>query len=224
MKYASLCLLAYKRPEFLKRTVNSLLTTDAGFPYELIIHDDGSSDLSLDSYLNGLAVGGNTSYVIKNVGKNRGIERALKACIGVSTGDYIFKLDSDLEFKKGWLAQAVKLLEVSNVGAVGLFDYRNQDPKDKRFHNIMRIVNLPCWESDNFVSCAYGFKRETFEKYGHLMGDDGWHLELHRRGMRLLITRPDVVKNYGFGLERSVWVGKDGKAIKTHKEPLIFER
>jgi glycosyltransferase involved in cell wall biosynthesis len=213
-KIASLCVLAYERPDHLERLIGSLHKVDAGYPYELIIHNDGSGDHKVRDYLHWLGGRKLASIIIENCGQNMGVAKSLKRCIGSSSGDYIFKLDSDLEFiEKDWLKKSVDLLDDETV--LCLLDYRNYDPDDKRFDNIHDKGGY--FISDNFVSSAYGFTKATFDKFGHEMGDDGWHKFLHRQGHRLLITKPDYVRNTGFGID-SVWVG-----ATLHEEPLIFK-
>lgn len=213
MNHASLCILAYERPDHLERMLGSLYSIDSGYPMEIIVHNDGSKDNRVRDYLHWLGQRKLVSYVIENCGPNRGVEKPLKNCIGVSSGDYIFKLDGDLIFtEEGWLKKAVDMIDDKSV--VCLLDYRNYDPEDKRFHNITDKGEY--FESDNFVSSAYGFTRDTYNKWGHEMGNDGWHKFLHRKGYTLKIAKPDMVRNEGFG-ENSVWVGAE-----VSDKPLIY--
>jgi len=214
-KLASIILLVYKRPEFLTECLNSLFSVDAGYPYELIIHNDGSNRGEIELILSAFAKH-RASYILTNCGNNRGIENAVRCGIGVSSGDYLFKVDADCVFKEGWLKPAIERLEDNKVGAVALIDYRRYDPKDIRFHNITEKDGY--LESDNFVSSAYGFTRDIFNVWGCCMKHDGWHKELYRRGYKLNIV--DTIDNIGYG--RSVYVGKDGKAIKMINKPKII--
>lgn len=214
---ASLIILAYERPEFLHRTMESLLSVPSGFPMEIIVHNDGSKDPEVFNYLIHLAAEKKISMFINNCGPNQGIEKAVKRGVACSNGDYIFKLDTDLEFTPNWLAKAVEILKSDErIGAVGLVDYRKYDPSDERFH-VVEDNGEFLWVED-FVSSAYGFTRKTFNKYGYLMSHDGWHLALRDLGMPLALEH--VVNNYGFG--KSIYVGKDGKAVNMDNEPLKF--
>lgn len=214
---ASLIILAYERPEFLHRTMESLLSVPSGFPMEIIVHNDGSKDPEVFNYLVHLAAEKKISMFIQNCGLNQGIEKAVKRGVACSNGDYIFKLDTDLEFTDGWLDKAVKILDNDiEIGAVGLVDYRKYDQNDERFWDV-----VPCGEYSivkDFVSSAYGFTRRTFDRFGYLMSHDGWHLELSTLGYKLALTH--VVNNYGFG--KSIYVGTDGKAVNMDNEPLKF--
>jgi len=114
----------------------------------------------------------------------------------------------------------VECLKKPFVGCHALIDYRNYNPDDKRFHAVFDHGDY--LESDNFVSSAYGFRREVFNKHGDKMKHDGWHKYLYKIGYTLTISKPDGVENQGFG--KSVYVGSDGKAIKMENEPLIYEK
>lgn len=217
MKLASLIVLAYERPEFLKQTMVSLLTTPMGYPAEIIVCNDGSKDPEVFEYLTGLAKLKKISILINNCGQNVGIEKSVKRGIACSSGNYIFKLDADLEFTENWLKKGIDaLVTKKNIGAVGLVDYRRYDPRDERFWDVVKSNGV--LHVKDFVSSAYGFKRETFDKLGHLMRHDGWHLVLQNMGYKLVVK--DVVNNFGFG--RSVYVGEDGKAVNMDNPPLIF--
>ena len=214
---ASLIVLAYERPEFLHRMMTSLLTVDSGYPMEIIVHNDGSTEDEVFQYLTSLAHEKKITILINNCGQNVGIEQSVRRGIACSSGDYIFKLDTDLEFTPGWLGKAVAILEhEETVGAVGLIDYRKYDPADSRFWEVTEMPNF-LWVKD-FVSSAYGFTRTVYNAAGKYMKHDGWHLKLQELGYRLVIK--DVVNNFGFG--RSIYVGSDGLAVDMEHPPLTF--
>jgi glycosyltransferase involved in cell wall biosynthesis len=222
--YASLCLLAYQRPEYLVHTLNSLLNTNPGYKYELIVNDDGSGEQVKD-FLYQLLKQGKITNLVLNGGKNRGIGKSLKNCLGITSGDYIFKLDADLTYREGWLKKSVEILKNNkDIGAVSLFNYRHYAPTDERF-NILE-ERPDCYIVDDLVSSIYGFRRELYKKYGReqtlASWTDGWHLNLKKKGYKLAITKEDYVENYGFGLGKSVFVNPDGTIHEFHSEPLLL--
>lgn len=220
MKYASIIILAYQRPKMLAQCVQSILTTDAMYPFELIIHDDGSNQQVKD-FLHEVVDHKHASFVISNCGKNMGIEKAVRRGVACSSGDFIFKIDADITFEEGWLREGVQILGDKKIGAVGLLDYRNYSSEDERFHNIEDKGDY--YISDNFVSSAYGFRRDLFDREGAYMKHDGWHKHLYRQGYQLAITKPDMVKNHGFGADKTIYVDKEtGKAVKMDHQPLLF--
>ena len=206
MKHASLCLLAFERAEYLERTLSSLVMR-THYPYELIIHNDGSQDENvrkvIDKYRQYISIS------IENCGQNMGVGASMRRCADIATGDYIFKVDADLEFSEGWLEESVNILKNNAlVDMVGCFDYQNYT-NDERFRVIKEEKD--CKIVTDFVNSIYGFTRHTYENYRHLMGDDGWQQEVTKvTGNLLAITKEDVVYNFGFGLGKSVYMNSDG--------------
>ena len=227
-KYASVCILSYQRLDFLKRMIKSLISVDAGYGMEIIIHDDGS-DQEVKDYLYAVQQIYGISYLIINNGKNRGIGEAIRNCFKIASGDYLFKLDTDIEFKEGWLREAVIALEIENTGAVSLLNYNNYNPEDDRFktENLIKAGDNYFYEVSDFISCLYGVTRETYEKYKDHLGTDGWHQYIKSQGYKLLISEKDKIVNFGFGLGNSIYVQQNDKGeiitAKTHEGPLIFK-
>ncbi len=226
-KYASICVLSYQRLDFLKRMMASLLSVDSGYNMEIIVSDDGSEP-EVKDYLYSLLKEKKISYLILNGGKNRGIGTAVRNCFKVASGDYLFKLDTDIEVKRGWLREAVNILEQPMIGSVSLLDYNNYNPDDDRFEMINQYVdgNIQYKVVTDFISCLYGVKREIYEKYKNQLGTDGWHQYIKSQGYDLAISAEDKIVNFGFGLKTSIYldVDKNGNIVtrKTHKRPLIF--
>lgn len=213
-KFASLCLLAYKRPELLKQCLESLYST-IDYPCEVIVNYDGVDDTT---YITQKA-----SKIIINNGNNRGVGRSFQNCLGVAEGDYIFKIDTDLTFQPHWLSTAVGILDNNpEVKALGLFDYNKWDPLDSRFqpknniikdHGNFQIVK-------DFVSSIYGFKASSFSIGDWTeVPDDGLHLSFGTLALK------HMVENTAFGVTRSTYVsGTEDKPFKTptYSEPLLF--
>ena len=229
MKFASICVLAYKRPQALIECLDSLRST-TDYPYELIVNLDGGDDFTRH-YLQDQLGQGKISKLILNGGNNRGVGRSFQNCLAVAEGDYIFKVDADLTFEPNWLSTAIEVLDThSGVGAVSLFDYNHYDPNDNRFKpsecHLEHSGN--CIIVNDFVSSIYGF-REKHSKDSIVLGmpDDGFHQWLKEVVGHLAITEKDYVKNNGFG-RKSVYVTmpddnpEHAFKTKTYAQPLIF--
>lgn len=221
-KHASICVLSYQRLDFLKRTMKSLLGTPSGYKMEIIVHDDGS-DVEVKDYLYGLLKEKKISYLILNGGNNRGIGESIRNSFKISSGKYLFKLDTDLEFEENWLKEAIDILEDTHIGAVSLFDYRHYDPMDDRFEVLKETDK--CKIVSDFVSSIYGVTRGVYEKFKHMLDTDGWHQYIKEQRYSLAITKEDKVHNFGFGIENSIYMDKDKNdniiVRKTYKYPLI---
>jgi len=230
MKYASLCVLSYERPDFLIRSLESL-KENTKYPYELIVNDDASLNQKVSSYLTEQYFNGHISHLILNSGQNMGVGRAFRNCIGVSNGDYIFKLDADLEYKPGWLETVVNIIENNkDAGCVGLFNYLNYVPTDERFIKLEERED--CNVVKDFVNSGYGFTRRVWDKFGHALGDDGWQVYVNGKDINLsgekrgkyksLIPKEDVADNFGFGRD-SVYLMPGGGVRPKSKDPKIFK-
>jgi len=207
--------------------MESLINTESGYPMEVIVSDDGS-DTEVKKYLFSLLEEKKISYLLLNGGKNRGIGTAVRNCFKIASGKYLFKLDTDLEFKENWLKEAIEILEQPNIGSVSLLNYNNYNPADDRFKTIQTLEygDLKYKIVTDFISCLYGVKREIYEKYKDHLSTDGWHKHIQIQGYDLAISREDKIVNFGFGENTSVYLEKkqDGTITtrETHKEPLLF--
>lgn len=227
----SLCVLSYKRPDALRKCLESIWET-ADLPYQLIVNSDGG-DLENDAWLYSQFKAGKISNLILNGGKNRGVGRSFQNCLGVAEGEYIFKIDADIVFKPKWLSTAIStLVQNKDVGAISLFDYHTYDPNDSRFFPQTNVISArnDCFIVADFVSSVYGFRRmelpfSDYELYGELdIPDDG----LHQRFGNLAIAKEELCTNSGFG-RNSVYVtmpdDDPAHAFKTPTSdtPLIYQ-
>lgn len=223
--FCSICVLSYQRPDFLKRSLDSLINTPSGFPMEILVNDDGSQSETQNLIYKYLRAG-KISYAIFNGGQNMGIGKSIHNCFDISSGNYLFKADADLEYTPGWLKKAVDILQFSNVGCIGLFDYRHYDPKDERF-NIIGRAGKSHYFVDDFVSSIYGVRREMYERYGKCLGHDGWHQSIKQKGYSLAIPQQDLITNFGFGANTSIFVTTDADGKLTARgyseKPKIFD-
>lgn len=227
-KYASLCILAYKRPQLLHECLESLFKT-LDYPAQVIINLDSAVEnhlnLEIISYLEGRFKNGEISNLIFNQGKNRGVGRSFKNCLGLAEGDYIFKVDTDIIFRPHWLSKAVSILESNpEIGSLGLFDYHRQDPTDSRFKPDFNIIGYTkdCARVKDYVSSIYGFRRQDLNlKLLEEVPDDGLHQSFH--GSLGLI---DLVNVKAWGVGNSTYVSgtmDHPKKTETFNEPLILQ-
>ena len=144
-----------------------------------------------------------------------GIAKSIHNCLGVASGNYLFKVDADLGYRPNWLKEAVSILDHKEVGCVGLFDYRNYDPNDGRFNKLERKENF--FIVDDFVASLYGFTKDTYEKWGRFIGQDGWHNFLQTKGYDLAISSRDLISNFGFGLGKSIFVEETKGGLKPRE-------
>ncbi len=237
--YASLVVLSYHRLDYLKRTLQSLRRTTPRC--ELIVVDDGSRDETW-TYLFQKLRDGQISTLIVNGGPNRGVGEGIRRGWAVAGGDYLVKLDADLEFKPGWLEAGMWALDThSDVGCVGWFDYHHYSPDDPRF-NVLEDRDFQIHEVggvtynvkivDDFVSSAMIIRTTDYAQYGPIdtgsaafAEDVMFKQKLQANGLKLAILSPDMVVNLGFGLGKStvVTANAKGEGVVTmvHPEPYL---
>lgn len=221
----SLCILSYKRPEMLINCLDTLHAT-VDYPCEIIVNVDGSEgeeDESVEIAYSFMRAQKLSKLIIVG-GKNRGVGKSLQNCLGVSEGEYLFKIDTDVTFENGWLSTAVNVLKNNpDTAAISLFNYNNYDPNDERFRILEERYD--CNIVNDFVSSVYGFRRDSLEEFPFDGVDDGYHQRIAGGGRHLAITKKDYIKNVGFG-EKSVYLTFDEKGVpsktKTHDKPTLF--
>lgn len=227
-KHVSLCILAYKRLDLLAKCLDSIEKT-ADYPYTLIVNVDGG-DPDCAGYLSTVWSYDKISNLILSGGNNRGVGRSFQNCLGVAEGDYIIKIDADVEFiKPNWLSTTVRILDTqTDVGAVGLFDYSLWDPHDERFTTQNNVIEERenCRIVHDFVSSVYAFRGKD-RSIVEPVEDDGNHTKFNKLGTKLALTKETMVINEAFGVGKSTYVsGTMDHPYKTptFNEPLIFKK
>lgn len=223
MSFASCCILSFNRLQFLEKSLETL-RENADYPIEIIVHDDGSSDVNLRRWLNEMVHEGLISTLILNpAGHNQGQGIALNRMFQMAKGDPIVKLDHDLMYKPGWLRQAITILEQNRddvtqppIGSLGLFKY-HAPPVE---HNEMHVRNWPGWEEvRDFVGSALVIPRRVWEEVGPFeerseafAEDIDFKQRAQEIGYKLALPPHDLADNIGFGLGPStVAVERDGR-------------
>lgn len=239
-RFASLCLLSYNRPEFVRDAIVSAVG-NAGFPLEMIVHDDGSSAETLAVLLELRDAGLISTLMLNAPGHNEGQGIALNRMFHAAKGDPIVKLDHDLVFEPGWLAQCVELLDANKkedlrIGALGLFKY-HVDPVDwcDMIVRVHESGGIEWEEHKDFVGSAMVIPRLAWNNFGPFgerspaFAEDAvfkFDIRDSTHWCNALFPR-DIASNVGFGVGPSTVVvqGPQGpEPSKIHPEPLILGR
>lgn len=247
--YASVCILSFNRPKLLKETIRSAIR-NAGHPFELIVHDDGSDEETRDM-LHDLQEDGLISLLMLNApGNNEGQGVALNRMFGAATGDPIVKMDHDLILEPDWLVQSVDLLRANEaehwadlqnlspprIGALGLFKYEHP-PVDYREMLLAARTTQDgtMWEEHrDFVGSVMVIPRVAWEEFGPFeerspafAEDAVWKQKLAELpGWCNALPVDDLAVNVGFGLGPSTVNLLDQKTNEVvvqsiHESPLI---
>jgi glycosyltransferase involved in cell wall biosynthesis len=223
-------LLSYERPDFLNNTLLSL-KGKSGYEYELIIHDDGSTDGRVrENLISELYARKKASTVIFNSpGHNQGQGTALNRMFKIATGDPIIKLDADLKYYVGWLSEVIRLMkENEEIGLLGLLHYYHE-PVDTRETVIDRYDD---WSSHTHIlGSAFAVRRECWEELGPFSEHseafaEDWEFQKKVTDSDkwvCALPKENLVANVGMGYETSV-VNKtvSGELSPIKKEPFII--
>jgi glycosyltransferase involved in cell wall biosynthesis len=131
--FVSIVVSAYNRKDLLLRSLRSI-EQNTDYPYELIVHDDGSSDGTTEM-LYELCRAKRICTVIQNPeGCNRGHGTAVNRAVAISEGKYIVKLNGDDLVYPCWLSKAVKVMETyPEIGLLHLAAYDYSWVHNSRF-------------------------------------------------------------------------------------------
>lgn len=228
-EFATCCLLSFNRPEFVKEAVISCVK-NAGFPLELIAHDDGSDDETVDVLMDLQEHGLISTLILNPKGHNQGQGIALNRMFQMAKGDPIIKMDHDLVFKQNWLAECVRVLDQNKrmpveprIGALGLFKYE-ADPVDYR---KMFVKAYDGWEHhSDFVGSAMVIPRDAYEEFGpfeersEAFAEDFVFKKQvdEASGWANALLPQDVATNQGFGYGPSTVVVKAQDGSFTSRE------
>ncbi|MBC2580274.1 glycosyltransferase family 2 protein [Clostridium sp. DJ247] len=156
----------------LKETVDSIMKSDNSLSFEIIVVDDGSTDLSIEFLLSNLDKDVYKDVVLVRT-NNIGAAQARNSGARIAKGKYLFFCDAHVKVPDRWLDDLVSTLksfgghlvapcitDMFNVAAAGYgqtwddhlkITWLTNKPKD--------IVEIPI-----ACGCAFGITKEAFEK------------------------------------------------------------
>lgn len=236
--YASVCVLSYQRPEFLAECIDAI-HAHADYPFELIVHDDGSTDLAAQSFLKVALQEGKISTVIGNPpGHNQGVGTAINRMFNMASGDFMVKLDQDVLVNPGFLRRTAEIFEqnrqrpgthdLPRIGVLGLLHYHHE-PVDSTKTRITDHGYME--EHTHILGSAFAVPRDVWERRGPLAEhsdafSEDW--EFMNRITSLpycccALPKEDLCINRGFGVGPSTVVtGHDGSVQAIHHGPVVF--
>jgi glycosyltransferase involved in cell wall biosynthesis len=208
---------------------------NAGYPLEVICHDDGSDHETQSRLLELLHWGKISKLILSPPGHNEGVGTAFNRCAAISTGDPIIKFDQDLLCESNWLRTVVGILDADlDLAGVGLFKY-HVDPvrwQDKQLEVGAAPdapASVPYHYVEDFVSSAIAIPREVWEGHGpwpehsHGFGEDvTWKLSVRAQGLQLALPDSDLAYNRGFGYGPSTVCLAPGQIQEIHDGPLVL--
>lgn len=246
MSYASVCVLSYNRPAFLRECIMSLIA-NAGAPFELIVHDDGSTDEDCYRVLGEVGMAGAT-VVTNAIGHNQGVGTAINRMFKIASGDPLIKVDQDLIFRWGWLARVQEILAANRdrspdlpsaivgagggaieprIGLLGLLHYHHE-PVDS---SKTIIEHHGEWtEHTHILGSGFALTREAWQHFGPFSEHsaafaEDWERmkEIERSGVLVNALPPgDLCVNRGFGIGPSTVVVAPDTVAEIHTGPYLM--
>lgn len=168
--YVSVAVLAYGRLEQLHTCLKSIWL-NTRYPYELIVNDDGSSPEVHEYLLRGLHDEKISSLVLAPPGHNMGVGVATNRGFQIAHGNYLVKLDSDMQVKAGWLEDAVEAFtafpELAWWG-FARYPHGTAEAAKKTFIKSIARGGLAVQVHSKTLSGAFMVRRDAWEVNGPL--------------------------------------------------------
>lgn len=161
-KKVSILLLTIDRYNMTRMYVGNALR-DAGYPFELCISDNGSTDPAIFDWC---ALQSPKVY-FKN-GYNYGTAQSLNRMIEANPSDYYVFIGNDIELPKNWLKKMVEHAEaIPEHGVIGI-DWRSKESEyPRKVLNGIEVMSTTNVFGDMFISQSLRDKIGVFcEDYG----------------------------------------------------------
>lgn len=155
-EFISICVPVFNRPEYINRLIDSIFKF-ADTPFELIIHDDGSTDGATKELLKRR---NDISTIILNNGHQLGLAESIHRCIEIASSEWICFLNADCVFNRRFLRDLVNVLSKEYVGWVGLTDFGEFNEKlvsDDTYFSL---------KSGMGSGCAFAFRKSSYDQVG----------------------------------------------------------
>jgi glycosyltransferase involved in cell wall biosynthesis len=155
----SVILATFNRAAYLTRSINSVLNQTYK-DYELIVADDGSDDDTFPIVNGFVQKHGNIRYLKHS---NRKLSLTKNAGIQAAAGRYIAFIDSDDEYKPGYLEKRVSFMEAhKNIDLIegGAIIIGNEYVKDR--NDLSKEIHL----SECVIGPTFFGKKEVFVTLG----------------------------------------------------------
>jgi len=182
---ASLMMISWERHDVTKRVLEKSLSNH-GLPQsmvELLVCDQGSTDQRVVPMIEGFR----PAYFRRNSG-NEGCAHSFNQLYLRSTGEFLVLMGNDIEMPDGWLAKAVKYLELVPNSGLAAIDWG---------HSGVPPLSTKCGVEAHFLTptlnrCfgvtvfrrslieALGFFEECYGPYG--IEDSSWNERVNRAG------------------------------------------
>lgn len=176
----SIIITCYNLGEYLDEAVASIISHPNKNSLEIIIINDGSTDLDTIKILNKIESKYPEIIVVNQ--QNQGLAKARNNGIQLAKGEYIIPLDADNKLRDNFIVTAVKILDTQFdidivYGNAEFFGLRSGVWKVKPFSISEMVIN-------NYIDACACFRKSTwktlggYDEYMPVMGFEDWDLWL----------------------------------------------
>lgn len=206
MKIISIIVTAWamnqERSDLLRKSLSSLFETIKNLPVETIIIDNGGN-LDDSKYLLELTEQGKINTYIRNH-LNMHFGYARNQALNICNGDYIAIVDSDIEYKKGWLDMCLAVLDTypdEKIYATPIYNVAHWLPKF--WSDKVLKVGDEYWRLNRRAgSNCFVVRRRDFEEIGdflyHRVAGTKWTEEAYEKGYWAAVSPRILTEDMGF--------------------------
>lgn len=169
----SVIIISYNEAQYLERAINSCLTQNTSFDFEIIIGDDGSNDKSIDiikNYVNlypskiRYYVMDRTNVDSKEIIPSFRVSDNLKRALTMCNGEYISILSGDdyfCDIKK--FQRQVDILDSNRTYIANYSNYKYVYPDEiEKYINIKKTSNSILWSGFYVHISCFIFRKKIF--------------------------------------------------------------
>jgi len=160
--YISIVIPWFRRSIYVNRVIDSI-HKHANFPFELVIHDDGSDAATVFDLKQKLD---KISTLILNSGKPLGLGESFNRAIMLASSKYVFVLNSDCELIRPCFKEIISVLQKPYLGWVGF---------QEKYNNCPEFIDTDCSKFSLLPSCGDGshfaFRKEVWNDIGEFEAD-----------------------------------------------------
>jgi len=176
----SIIITCYNLGEYLEEAIESIKKYPNSDQYEVILVNDGSTDVKTNAILERIVLNDKTIQYINQ--PNLGLAKARNNGITQANGKYIIPLDADNKLRPEFIAKTISILD--NSQDIDIVHGNAQNFGNKTNVWISKPFYFPEMLLNNYIDACAGFRKKTWEELGGydenmpVMGFEDWDLWL----------------------------------------------
>lgn len=161
----SIVIPCYNHGEYMPDTLTSIEQIEDKGLYEVIIVNDGSTDVATNEYLRDLQQQNKPNYTVL-FQENQGVCIARNNALKHATGEYVLPVDSDNKITKEYVYKAIEVLDNNEDITIVYCDYTLMG--EETGIKVAGPFNLQRLMLGNFIDNCSVYRRSLLSKIGYL--------------------------------------------------------